>query len=180
MPLKYDILLGQLVALLRAGHTITVRWDCGSDEHIVTTQLDGVEQEFDFGDNHNWLFATQEEQEARLARVTSLPILLGDFVIGLLGLPSVGEFHMQGDGRIFLENGSIWLEYQSDATSYDDGWEPDRLLPEYYLSPSELAELFPERLAEMAAWHGMARQPANHPDPQLAAAYTGRMMLFQL
>ena len=54
MPFNYSSLPAQLEALLQASRTITVRWDCGSDDHMVTIQLDGVEQGFDFGEDHNW------------------------------------------------------------------------------------------------------------------------------
>jgi hypothetical protein len=181
MPLKYDSLPAQLLALLQTGHTITVRWDCGSDENLVTTQIDGVTQDFDLGeDYHSWHFATQEEYEKHLSRITNLPILLSSFLAEQLGLPSVGEFHMQGGGQFFLEGRNIVLEFQSDATNWDDDWEPDYHLPEYYLSTNELAELFPERLVEMAAGGGLARQPASHPDAQMSADYSGCEVLFTL
>ena len=72
------------------------------------------------------------------------------------------------------------LDFQSDATIWDDGWAPDDWLPEYYLGTDELTELFPERLMEMVAWSGMARQSASHPDPQMSADYSGREVLFTL
>lgn len=180
MPLNYDSLPAQLLALLQAGRQITVRWDCGSDDHIVTTYLDGVEQGFDWDEDYYlWRFAPQEEYEQYLSRLTNLPLLLSGFLVKHLGLPSVGEFHMQGGGEIFLEGGSIMLDFQSDATSWDDAWEePNDWLPEYYLSIDELTELFPERLNEMAAWSGMARLPASHPDPQMSADYSGHEALF--
>ena len=88
---------------------------------------------------------------------------------------------MQGGGEIFLDGGSIMLDFQSDATSWDDAWEePNDWLPEYYLSTDELTEIFPERLNEMAAWSGMARPPTSHPDPQMSADYSGREALFHL
>lgn len=181
MPFDYSSLPAQLVALLQAGHAITVRWDCGSDDHLVTMQLDGVEQGFDFGEDYDWVrFAEQEEYEQYLSRITNVPLLLSSFLAEQLGLPSVGEFRMQGGGEIFLEGQRIVLDFQSDATAWDDGWVPDDWLPEYYLSTNELTELFPERLTEMAAWSGMARQPASHPDPQMSAAYSGREVLFTL
>ena len=181
MPLNYDSLPAQLLALLQAGRQITVRWDCGSDDHIVTAYLDGVEQGFDWDEDYYlWRFAPQEEYEQYLSRLTNFPLLLSGFLAEHLGLPSVGEFQMQGGGEIFLEGRVIMLDFQSDATSWDDGWEIDSQLPEYYLSTDELTELFPERLIEMAAWGGMARQPASHPDPQMTADYSGREVLFTL
>lgn len=181
MPLSYDSLPAQLAALLQAGHVLTVRWDCGSDDHIVTTQLDGVAQHIDFGeDYYHWQFAPQEEYEYYLSRITNLPMLLSSFLAERLGLPSVGDFRMQGEGRISLEGPDIVLDFQSDATGWDDGWTPNDQLPEYYLSADELAELFPERLAELAAWDGLARAPGSYPDPQMSAAYTGREVLFTL
>jgi hypothetical protein len=176
MPFNYDILLGQLLALLRTGHTITVRWNCGSDEHIVTTQLDGVEQEIEWNqESTDWTFASQDEYEARLWRTTDLSILLGDFVVGLLGLPSVGEFSMQGGGRVLLQNQAVVLEFQSEATSYEDN--PAGWLPEEYLSATELAELCPERLQPNPP---DLEQFLSLPDSKLAAAYTGRRVMFQL
>lgn len=181
MALNYSSLPVQLTALLQAGHAITVRWDCGSDDHMVITYLDEVAQDVDLGEGYNlWRFAPQEEYEQYLSRVTNLPLLLSGFLAEHLGLPSVGEFHMQGGGEIFLEGRTIVLEFQSDATAWDDGWVPDDWLPEYYLSLDELTELFPERLTELAAWGGMARPPASHPDPQMSADYSGREILFTL
>jgi hypothetical protein len=181
MPLNYSSLPGQLTALLQAGHAITVRWDCGSDDHMVTILLDGVAQHFDFGEGYDWWrFAEPEEYEQYLSRVTNMPLLLSAFLAEHLGLPSVGEFHMQGGGEVFLEGRNIILDFQSDATSWDGGWAPDDWLPEYYLSLEELTELFPERLTELMAWGGMVRQPASYPDPQMSADYSGREILFTL
>jgi hypothetical protein len=182
MPLNYDSLPAQLLALLQAGHQLTVRWDCGSDDHIVTTYLDGIEQGFHWDEDYYlWQFAPQKEYEQYLSRLTNLPLLLSSFLAEHLGLPSVGEFHMQGGGEISLEGRAIILNFQSDATSWDDGWEePNDWFPEYYLSTDELTELFPERLIEMAAWVGMVRHPASHPDLQMSANYSGREVLFHL
>jgi hypothetical protein len=181
MPLNYDSLPTQIRTLLEAGHTLTVRWDCGSDDHMVTTQLDGVEQDFDFGDDYYlWQFVAQEEYERYLSRITNLPMLLSGFLAERLRLPSVGDFRMQGGGRIALDGQAIVLDFQSDATGWDDGWAPNDQLPEYYLNTNELTELFPERLAEIAAWDGLAREPGSYPDPQMSADYSGREVLFTL
>lgn len=181
MPFNYSSLPAQLMTLLQAGHALTVRWDCGSDDHMVTIQVDGVEQGFDFGEDYDWWrFAEQEEYEQYLSRVTNLPLLLSSFLAEYLRLPSVGDFRMQGGGEILLDGQHIVIDFQSDATSWDEGWAPDDWLPEYYLSTDELAELFPERLTKLAAWSGMARQAASYPDPQLSADYSGREVLFTL
>lgn len=181
MPFNYDSLPAQILALLEAGRVLTVSWDCGGDDHMVSVQLDGVAQNIDFGDDyHIWCFAEQEEYEQCLSRITNLPLLLSSFLTEQLGLPSVGDFQMQGGGRIVLEGREIVIDFQSDAVSWDDNWAPDDFLPEYYLSIAELAELFPERLAEIAALNGVACQPGKYPDPRMSAAYTGREVLFTL
>lgn len=181
MPLNYDSLPAQLLTLLEAGRVLTVSWDCGGDDHMVTVQIDGVEQGFDFGDDYySWLCATQDEYEQYLSRITNLPVLLSGFLAEQLRLPSVGDFQMQGGGRIVLEGREIVINFQSDAVSWDYNWAPDDWLPEYYLSSSELAELFPERLAEIAALDGVTWQLGKQPDPRMSAAYTGREVLFTL
>ena len=106
MPLNYDSLPAQLLALLQAGRQITVRWDCGSDDHIVTTYLDGVEQGFDWDEDYYlWRFAPQEEYEQYLSRLTNLPLLLS---LGQAPRPAISRrISYAGRWRNFLG----WWEY---------------------------------------------------------------------
>lgn len=183
MPLNYNTLPGQLLALLQAGRVVTVRWNCGGDESFVTTQLDGVEQEFDYGASYQeWMMEQRfsvgfVDRNKYLSQITNLAVLLNGFLTERLRLPSVGEFHMQGGGRIYLEGNKIMLEFESEATSWDDVPEPADWTPEYFLSPTELAELFPERLGVEVGPPGV---DSPHPDPQMSADYTGREVLFYL
>lgn len=176
--LAYDSLPGQLLALLQAGRIITVRWNCGGDESFVTTQLDGVEQPIDLGaDYTNWRFAEYDDYKARMARLTNLPLLLDGFLTERLRLPSVGEFNLRGGGHILLENNHIILEFQSEATTWEDAPDPADWTPEYFLSPVELAELFPERRGIEVGPPGPV---SPLPDPQMSADYSGREVLFDL
>ncbi|MGI4869923.1 MAG: hypothetical protein ACRYFX_01960 [Janthinobacterium lividum] len=177
MALNYESLPAQLLALLQAGRVLTVRWDCGNDESIVTTLVDGVEQPFDLGAGYMDFFLEHRDMDVYLSRITNLPVLLDGFLTERLGLPSVGEFSMRGTGRIFQEGAAIVLDYQSDATSWDDEPDPANWLPEYYLGPAELAELFPERVG---AEVGAPGPLASRPDPQMSADYSGHTVLFQL
>ena len=177
MPLNYESLPAQLLALLQAGRTLAVRWDCGNDESIVTTLIDGVEQQPDLGDDYMDFFFEPQGLDAYLAQITDLPVLLDGFLTERLRLPSVGEFSMHGTGHIFQQGAAIVLDYQSDATSWDDEPDPADWLPEYYLSPAEPAELFPERVGAEVGTPGPL---APRPDPQMSADYSGRVVLFQL
>lgn len=165
----------QILALLQAKRAITVRWDCGGDESFVYTALDGVEQQANY----------------------NVP---GDFAQGmdyyltdLLGLPSVGEFEMDGTGRIFQEGSEVVIDYQSQATTYWDD-ESDDWMEDF--SDEQLAEMGYERtmtdeqLADYTAEKptGGSQPPTTEPageqereiDPEMSAEYTGRLVLFRV
>ena len=83
---------------LKSGKQITVDWDCGGDEAIMSLYQDGKEIPWDseFGGQ--------------------LRLYLGNF----LNLPDVGEFHLEGKGQLILENDLILLEYESYLKGYQD------------------------------------------------------------
>ncbi|MGI4869924.1 MAG: hypothetical protein ACRYFX_01965 [Janthinobacterium lividum] len=163
MEPEYQVLKQGIVALLQAGHALTVRWDCGGDQSIVTTEVDGQEADTDYNDPHN------------------LPVLLDRYLTDLLQLPDVGDFAMQGSGRIFLDATSVVIEYQSDYTDYTD---PN----EYGLSDEEWRAMGMEPPARPAADEAPAT-PANAEtaspaattfDQDMSDEYSGRRVLFTL
>lgn len=182
MPLNYNELKTQLIALLAAGHLLTVRWDCGGDDHFVTTLLDDVVQEFDYGpkfrewQDSQWLSGSYAaDSHDFLGQITNLSVLLNDYLSGLLGLPSVGEFSMHGTGRIFQEGEAIVIEYQSEAVNWYYELDPDENWPdEHYLTAEEIVEL--ERPPNKA--YEEVHLPK--PDPQMSADYSGCTILFHL
>jgi len=182
MPLNYNELKRQLAALLAAGRHLAVRWDCGGDEHFVTTLLDGEVQEFDYGpgfrewQDSQWLAGNNAADSHNfLSQITNLSVLLNDYLSGLLGLPSVGEFSMNGTGHIFLEGNTIVIDYQSEAVCWDYEPGPDENWPdELYLTAEEMVEL--ERPPSKT---GKVEHPPK-PDLQMSAAYSGRTTMFYL
>jgi hypothetical protein len=178
MPLNYDSLPTQLLTLLQAGHQITVHWDCGGDESFVTTLVDGVVQEQNLGaDYYDYILLDHLDVEVFLSRITNLAVLLNGYLTEFLRLPSVGEFTMRGDGTIFLDGASLVLEYQSEASSWEDEQDPIEWLPEYYLSVEELANLFPDRLGVALA---APESPTRQADLKMSTSYSGRDVLFHL
>ena len=105
----------QIAQTLQAGHTLTVRWDCGGDESFVYTAIDGQELDTDYGNDQN------------------LAYLLDGYLTERLNLPDAGDFSMRGVGRIFQENQEVIIDYQSEWWA-DDSWMDD-------LSDEELAEI---------------------------------------
>ena len=70
-----------IVKKLKANHKLTVDWNCGGDEAILSLYQDGKQIPWDseFG--------------------SQLSLYLGNF----LNLPDVGEFLLEGKGEIILE-----------------------------------------------------------------------------
>ena len=158
----------QLANLLQAGRTLTVRWDCGGDQSFVTTEVDGQE------------VAANYESEADFA------FSLDRYLTELLELPDVGEFQMQGTGRIYQQGREVLIDYQSRAEVY---WE------DYGFSDEELRELgveLPARPAAEATPAADAASPGGEQadedeaesqpayDPDMSAAFSGQRILFTL
>jgi hypothetical protein len=141
----------QLADLLQAGHALTVRWDCGGDESFVTTELDGTEVQADYSNDADFA------------------VLLDRYLTELLDLPDAGDFHMEGTGRIFLDEVEVVIEYQSVFT--DDGTDllTDEEWREMGLDPDEWRSE-----AKAHAADGTMAEP--QPDP----SYSGRRVLFTL
>jgi hypothetical protein len=176
----------QIAHLLQQGQVLTVRWDCGGDESFVTTEVDGVEQEADYGDKQNFA------------------VLLDRYITETLNLPDVGEFSMQGTGRIFQEGQDIILDYESRATTYwdddDDSWKDEftaEQLADMGLSPRESAPLPAGELAAsesqpLTSEEATGREatdladedgddePGGTYDPDMSEDYSGRLVLFVL
>jgi hypothetical protein len=104
MPLSLPDLEACVRALLHAGHTLAVRWDCGNDESLLYIDLDGAELPFNYRDPHD------------------LADNLCDYLLGLLELPGVGMFELRGGGRIVLEGEAVVLTYQSEFVDYEGEW----------------------------------------------------------
>lgn len=141
----------QIADLLQAGHTLTVHWDCGGDESFVTTEVDGAEVQADYGNDADF------------------PTLLDRYLTELLDLPDAGDFHMEGNGRIFLEEASVVIEYESVFT--DDG------------SDLLTAEEWREMGLDPAEWQNEAKEPTAEGETAESQAdpyYSGRRVLFTL
>ena len=186
MANDHSLVENQIAQLLRQGQVLTVRWDCGGDESFVTTEVDGLEQEADYGDKQNFA------------------VLLDRYITETLNLPDVGEFSMQGTGRIFQEGQEVVLDYESRATTYwdddDDSWKDEftaEQLADMGLSPRESA---PPSTDESAATESQPLisseatrlegadladeddddEPGGTYDPDMSEDYSGRLVLFVL
>lgn len=92
----------RILTLLNDGKEILVRWDCGGDERFLYVFIDG--ERLDYEDK----FAIGLER----------------LVINLLDLHSTGEPHIDGEGRLSLENGAIMLEHSSRY--YEEDWDDEQ------------------------------------------------------
>ena len=144
----------RMLALLQAGRTLTVRWDCGNDESFVYTAVDGVEQSF----NYN--------------APGDLAAEMDPYLTDLLELPAAGEFDMHGTGRIFLDGPDVVLEYQSEAFT-DDSWMQE-------MSDEQLDEMGYTRPAPPDPATADDEDISYPPDPDMSADYSGRRVLFQV
>lgn len=104
MMLPLSELQSRVLTLLQAGHTLTVRWDCGNDESILFIDLDGQEMPFNYSDP------------------TNFAVRLSDYLLELLELPGVGSFELRGGGRIELDGTDLVLHYQSEYTDFEGDW----------------------------------------------------------
>jgi hypothetical protein len=92
---------------LKEGKNITVKWDCGGDEAFAYFFDDGAKID---GRDIN------EDLEL--------------MIINELNLPDAGEFVLEGEGRIFLENDKLFIEYKSVLKELD-GEEMNEVQDEY-------------------------------------------------
>lgn len=115
---KTEQLRTSILKALEAGKILSFKWDCGGDEAIISVYLNGEMMSY-----HN---AFVEE--------------LSFYLFNKLKLPDAGEFVMQGEGKLLLENDILFLEYESKLKGYDDfdeefnhiGWkEVDEIVPEH-------------------------------------------------
>lgn len=173
----------QLVHLLKAGHKLSVRWDCGGDESFVYTKID------------------DSELKANYSSDNDLSVLMDEYITELLDLPAAGEFSMQGDGRIFQEGKEIIIDYKSRATTYwddDDSWKDylsDEQLADIGVSPREKEPLPTEvsnsiesqpltsevdtPIDSVASGDEEDEQGGTY-DPDMSDDYSGRRILFTL
>jgi hypothetical protein len=186
MASDYSLVENQLAQLLQQGQVLSVRWDCGGDESFVTAELNGIEQVANYGDEQDFY------------------VLLDRYITELLDLPDVGEFSMQGTGRIFQEGQEVILEYQSRATTYwdddDDSWKDEftaEQLADMGLTPREsdstptdasaatkssLLTNKGEAVSDPASLADEADddEPEGTYDPDMSEDYSGRRVLFTL
>ncbi len=117
-------LKAETVKLLKAGKEITLKWDCGGDEAIVIPYLDG--KKMDYKDKY----------------VEKLYIYIANY----LNLPDVGEFHMEGEGKLVEDNGEVYIEYESIMKGYEGydeefnsaGWQEVNEREDEYSGKKEL------------------------------------------
>ncbi|MBX0290818.1 hypothetical protein K3G63_10235 [Hymenobacter sp. HSC-4F20] len=148
-----------LVQLLQAGHTVTVRWDCGGDESFVYTSVDN------------------QELESQYSETNDFPYGLEHYLTEQLDLPSAGDFSMSGSGRFFLEGQAVGLDYQSTATVYEDELDED-----FYeqFTDEELRNMGLERPDPAAQKPQEAAPTTPEVDEEMSAEYSGRRVLFQV
>lgn len=103
--------------ILQEGKTITLKWNCGGDEAIISSFIDKEELPYD----------------------GNILVGLDMYIANYLNLPDVGEFQMEGEGKIIEESGNIFLECESTMVGFEDyygngesnGWkevnEPDEM-----------------------------------------------------
>lgn len=145
----------QIAALLQAGHTLTVRWDCGGDESWVYTSLNGQELDSDYGNDND------------------LAYLLDRYLTDLLDLPDAGDFSMKGTGRIFQDGQAVLIECESTAFA-DTSWMDE-------MSDEELADIGYTRPEPAEGANDEAEANDSYsPDPEMSNAYTGSRVLFTL
>ncbi len=87
-----------IILAIEAGKEITLQWDCGGDQSVITVLLDGEQMSYDN------IFA--EELEL--------------YLVNKLNLPDVGDFSMKGVGKLLLEEEEVFLEYESRWKGYED------------------------------------------------------------
>lgn len=88
----------ELLMILESGKEITLKWNCGGDEAIVTIYIDG--KRVDYNDS----FAGQ----------------LDIYIVNYLNLPSIGELDLEGEGKLIEDEGAIYIEYESIMKRYMD------------------------------------------------------------
>ena len=153
----------QITDLLQAGRALTVGWHCGGDESFVSTFLDG------------------QPVAANYADAQDLAVLLDAYLTELLDLPSVGEFDMEGEGRIFRDGADIVIEYQSVANTYwDEDWKEEftdeELQAMGVARPEPPTDESPQPTNEAETPDAEATDGAY--DPEMSADYSGREVLF--
>jgi hypothetical protein len=75
---------------IKEGKTITVKWDCGGDEAFAY-----------FFENGEAIDDMEISEDLEL------------MIINQLNLPDAGEFVLEGEGRLFLEDDKLLIEYKS-------------------------------------------------------------------
>ena len=88
----------ETIKLIQSGKEISLKWDCGGDEAIITIYLDG--ERMDYNDKF----------------VEDLYI----YLVNYLNLPDVGEFSMEGKGKLIEEKGDVYIEYESIMKGFMD------------------------------------------------------------
>lgn len=96
--LKMKNLESKIKEVLESGNKLTLRWDCGGDEAIISSFINGTPMDY------------QDE----LAEELDL------YLINFLELPSAGEFSMEGTGEVIYEDGNIYLICESIMHGYAD------------------------------------------------------------
>lgn len=88
----------ELIQLIKSSKSLTVKWDCGGDQAIITTYVDGKEMDYS----------------------NKLAEKLHIYLINYLDLPDVGEFELEGEGTLMEDQGAVYIEYESIMKGYMD------------------------------------------------------------
>lgn len=91
-------LMDATLDILESGKVITLKWDCGGDQAIITVFIDS--EELPIGN----AYGNQLEF----------------YLMKLLDLPDAGEFALDGGGEIIDEDEKIFLVYESILKGYEN------------------------------------------------------------
>lgn len=111
--------------LLSSGHKVTFEWDCGGDETLIDTFLDGKPARKDWVDP------------------------LCELVVEKLDLPNAGEWFVKGTGELFVKGTDLWIRHDSvgAGTNYEFPEDVDPSNLDYEEFEEYAVEVDDERIA---------------------------------
>jgi hypothetical protein len=112
----------KILASIEAGKKITLKWDCGGDEALISVFMNNEQLKYD----------NAFSQELEL------------YLVNYLNLPDTGQFELEGDGEIIQENEGLFIVYESilkgieDYENEEGGWKEVNEKDETYSGKKEL------------------------------------------